>query len=68
MTLHPTYGPGCKDSNNQTASIFTSGCNLVYWSEVLGASDAKVECPFAPGGVGDKDAYKEGNVVGISWK
>lgn len=151
MTLHPTY-TGCKDSNNKNASIFTTGCNLVYWSEVLGASDAKVEveceagqvirvavegctmtigpqgnlgatyangtvggvpeitvkstweagfvkhgfclevagtkgkftgsttvkgyvdecavgeCPFAPGGVGDKDGYKEGNVIGISWK
>jgi hypothetical protein len=151
MTLHPTYS-ACKDSLNRNASIFTTGCNLVYWSEVLGASDAKVEveceagqvikvalegctltigaqanlgatyangtvggvpeitvkstweagfpvkhgfacpegnkgkftgsttvkgyvdecavgeCPFAPGGVGDKDGYKEGNVIGISWK
>ncbi|HEX6782989.1 MAG TPA: hypothetical protein VF125_13315 [Solirubrobacterales bacterium] len=155
MTLHPTYGGlgACEDSLGRKASILTTGCNLVYWSEVLGASDAKVEveceagqvikvategctmtigpqgnlgatyangtvggvpeitvkstweagfpvkhglcpeiagnkgkftgsttvkgyvdecaageCPFAPGGVGDKDAYKEGNVVGISWK
>ena len=26
------------------------------------------ECPFAPGGAGDKDGYKEGNIIGISWK
>lgn len=151
MTLHPTY-TGCEDSNGEAASIFTTGCNLVYWSEVLGTSDAKVEveceagqsirvavtactmtitpqanlgatyangkvnnigditvkstweagftkhglclgiegtkgkftgswtvtgyedqcaageCPFAPGGVGDKDGYKEGKVVEIFWK
>jgi hypothetical protein len=151
MTLHPTY-TGCKDSNGEAAAITTTGCNLVYWSEVLGTSDAKVEvecegtqvikvavtgctmtiakqanlgatyangavggvpditvkstweagftkdgaclnivgtkgkftgsttvsgyvdkcaageCPFAPGGVGDKDGYKEENIIGISWK
>lgn len=26
------------------------------------------ECPFAPGGMGDKDGYKEGNISGIEWK
>ncbi len=26
------------------------------------------ECPFAPGGMGDKDGYKEGNIIGIEWK
>lgn len=151
MTLHPTY-TGCTDSNGGAASIITTGCNLVYWSEVLGGSDAKIEveceagqsikvgvtgctmtikpisnlgvtytsgthagvpditvkstwetaftkdglclgiegtkgkftgsttvdgyvdkcaageCPFAPGGVGDKDGYIEGNIIGISWK
>lgn len=151
MTLHPTY-TGCKDSNGEAAAITTTGCNLVYWSEVLGTTDAKVEveceakqvikvavtgctmtiagqsnpgatyangavggvpditvkstweagftkdgacggieaakgkftgsttvegyvdkcaageCPFAPGGMGDKDGYKEGNTIGISWK
>ncbi len=153
MTLHPTY-TGCTDSNGVAAAIITTGCNLVYWSEVLGTSDAKVEveceamksievavsgctmtiagqsnlgaiyengeagaekvpditvkstweagftkdglcanivgtkgkftgsttvsgyvdkcaageCPFAPGGKGDKDGYKEGNIIGISWK
>jgi hypothetical protein len=153
MTLHPTY-TGCKDSNGVAAAITTTGCNLVYWSELLGG-DAKVEveceakqvikvgvsgctmtiagqvsplgatyengtfgaekvpditvkstfgaaftkeglckevvgnkgtftgsttvegyvdkcaageCPFAPGGVGDKDGYVEGNIIGISWK
>jgi hypothetical protein len=152
MTLHPTY-TGCKDSEGAAAAITTTGCNLVYWSEVLGSSDAKVEveceamksievavvgctmkiagqsnlgatyangnvggvpditvkstweagftkvgllcgeiagtkgkftgsttisgyidkcaageCPYAPGGKGDKDGYNEGNIIGISWK
>lgn len=151
MTLHPTY-TGCTDSTGEAAAITTTGCNLIYWSEVLGTSDAKVEvecegtqvikvavtgctmtiakqsnlgatyangavggvsditvkstweagftkdglclnigankgkftgsttvsgyvdscaageCPFAPGGVGDKDGYKEGKVIEISWK
>lgn len=26
------------------------------------------ECPFAPGGVGDKDGYVEGNIIGIRWE
>jgi hypothetical protein len=151
MTMHPTY-KNCKDNFGAAATIQTTGCNLVFWSEVLGGSDAKVEveceaghtinisepgctvsiapqsspgatyttggvmgseditvkstfeakftkvggfcvteatkgkyvgswtvrgyndkcnageCPFAPGGEGDKDAYKDENVVGIWWK
>lgn len=26
------------------------------------------ECPFAPGGKGDKDGYVEGNIIGIKWE
>jgi len=152
MTLHPTYS-GCKDNIGNVVTIDTTGCNLNYWSEVLGGSDAKVEveceagqlikitdggctlkigaqsnlgatyankedankirditfkstfeagftkegfcvgvegtkgkylgnwtvggyedkcaageCPFAPGGKGDKDGYNEGNKVSIWWE
>lgn len=41
MTLHPTY-TNCKEGTNNV-TVDTTGCNLNYWSEVLGSSDAKIE-------------------------